>query len=51
MTGCTLIPAIHDPTLKQRDRATHVLYQFDRSRTDQKLMMRDLKKNGDLYHY
>ena len=28
-----------------------MLYQLDRSEIDQKLLMRDLKKNGDLYHY
>ena len=51
MTGSKLIPSTRDSTLRQRDRANWVLYQFDQSVTDQKLMMRDLEKNGDLYHY
>ena len=51
MTGCTLIPATRDSTLRQRDRANCAVYQFDRSVRDQKLIMRDLEKNGYLYHY
>ena len=47
----TGFPATPDSTLRQRDRANCALYQFDRSVTNQKLMMRDLEKNGDLYHY
>ena len=51
MTGCTLIPATRDSTLRQRDRANCAVYQFDRSVRDQKLIMRDLDKYGDQYHY
>ena len=51
MSGCSLIPATLDSTLGQRDRAKCALYQFNQSLTGQEFMMRDLGKNGDLYHY
>ena len=47
---CKLIPAIRDSTVRQRDRANCALYQFDRSVTDRKLMIRDPEKNGDQHH-
>ena len=40
-------PWLFSQTARQSNCA---LYQFDQSSTDQKLMMRDLEKNGDLYN-
>ena len=46
MTGSTLIPTTRDSTLRQQDRANCELYQFNRSKTDQKLIMSEIYDGG-----